>query len=197
MGLGCFGQSVTAPLCCSFFLTFFPCCSVDPSCVLQIFRINLLLFGLSTGSSSFMKPPPVPAWGLLWLQCQYSHYHGLFTDCREISAPAWVLPTDYRGSLLGHLDCLFPIFPWCLQDCFSHFSPHCWAVFFPPLHRLSLRCWDRGCGAQPCPAVIQLTLDVTGCVWHGSAPASLHRGWNEPPCLCLGTHAQSNCHVIK
>ena len=115
---------------CSFLLLFPPhmffCSSMSPSHRLQYFKagcsvdcvygllafwIRLLQRGSSRGHSSCPGYPPGlarhPPWAAVW-----------------VSAPPWSFPWAAWVSLhhcLEHLLLLPPLWPWCLQGCFSQF----------------------------------------------------------------------------
>jgi len=93
-GSGGCGQSITAPLGCSFLLTLFPC---------SLWAVHGLQ--LPSGHVSLHCGPP-------WTPC----FPMVFSmGCRGISA-AGKFP-------LQHLEHLLPLcWPWCSQGCFSHSS---------------------------------------------------------------------------
>lgn len=117
--MGC-GQSITAPLYCSFLLTLFLCSTMGPYHGLQSFRINLLHHGLSTGCSSFKEYPPTLAWSSMGCNVDIWSTAVLSVGSRETAAPWTSLP--WASALVPGVPLLLLcLSAWCSQGCFSHF----------------------------------------------------------------------------
>lgn len=173
---GACSQSVTAPLYHSFLLTLFICSSMDLSHMLQSFKINLLLCGLSTGCSSFRNIHFLQCGVLHRLQCGYLLHHDPLQWLQEnLCSGTWSTSSLSSSPLGAHR---------------ADSNPHCQALVCPSLHRLFPRCHHCRCAAQLCPAVSLLELAGICCVWHGVTLASPHRGHLAACCQPLGTCTQ-------
>lgn len=120
----CYGQSITAPLCCSFLFILYPYSSLGPSTGCSSFRINLLLPGF---------------YGMQFLQktCTCSS-PVFFLGCSVDICSTMVSPEPAGGYLLGRL--VYLLYLLCsdlllIGLSLTHFFPHyslpaqCFAVF--------------------------------------------------------------------
>ena len=136
-------------------------------------------FVSATPSSSHYSPPP--AWAFHRQQFLQSISTcsdvGSSRGYRELSALAsGVPPPSLTLVSAGFLTLFF-------------FTPHCLCTIFCPfLNLCSQRHRHLGCWVQLCPAVGPLEPAGTGCVQHGAAPTSPHRGHPAAPPLPTPGH---------
>lgn len=162
MGNVSFGRSITASLRCSFLLTLFPCPSVGLLHKLQPFRLNLLQHRV-----------------LHRLQCaclpHYGLFHGLLVN---LCSGVWSTSLSFSETD-AHRDVYHFFLPSFFFFFFSH-SSLLVQYFHPFLNTFSQRHRSLGWQAQLCLAMDQLEPAGTGCVQHGAALTSLHRGHPTP-----------------
>ena len=138
-------QSIKVPLCCSFFLTVFPCTSVGSLHGLQSFMISLLGCGHSMGCRKYL---PAPACGPPWAAGSTSY------------------PSFFTG--LGVHGVVSHTFFLIILHCPLVFLPFLKYVFL-----MALSAWLMG-SAMSCGGSV-VELSGSGHVQHGAAPGFFSR----------------------